>query len=77
MRTNYCQHKKSYHNNQMPIPQSMICNCRRCGHSWVKRIAARPVRCPHCKLRNWDVAAGKLKRGRPRKDESEPPASWR
>jgi predicted Zn-ribbon and HTH transcriptional regulator len=49
----------------MKIPQSMICECKRCGHEWVKRIAGRPSHCPKCKQHNWDVEAGKLKMGRP------------
>lgn len=51
----------------MPIPKAMICDCLRCGHAWVKRVSARPVRCPKCKRANWDIPAGKLKRGRPQK----------
>jgi Zn finger protein HypA/HybF involved in hydrogenase expression len=51
----------------MPIPPNMICDCRRCGHAWVKRIAGRPVRCPKCKEHDWDIPAGKLKMGRPPK----------
>ena len=51
----------------MPIPKSMICECRRCGHVWVKRIEGRPTQCPNCTEHHWDIPAGKLKRGRPRK----------
>jgi hypothetical protein len=51
----------------MPIPQSMICKCMRCGHAWIKRIEGRPVRCPNCKEHDWDIAAGELQRGRPKK----------
>jgi predicted Zn-ribbon and HTH transcriptional regulator len=51
----------------MPIPPEMICDCLRCGHAWVKRVAGRPVRCPKCKQPNWDVAAGVLPMGRPPK----------
>jgi len=40
---------------------------RSCGHTWVKRIDARPVRCPNCQEHDWGVPAGKLKRGRPPK----------
>ena len=51
----------------MPIPSEMICDCLRCGHGWVKRVAGRPVRCPKCKQPNWDVAVGGVRMGRPPK----------
>ena len=51
----------------MVIPKSMVCHCERCGHEWIKRMASRPKRCARCKETNWDVPAGKLKRGRPPK----------
>jgi hypothetical protein len=52
---------------RMPIPKSMVCDCLRCGHSWVKRVPGRPVRCPKCKQPYWDLPAGELRRGRPPK----------
>ena len=52
---------------RMPIPANMICDCLRCGHGWVKRIAGRPKHCPNCKQPNWDVEAGEMARGRPPK----------
>lgn len=52
---------------EMPIPKALICDCRRCGHAWVKRVETRPVRCPKCKSPYWDTPPGKLKVGRPRK----------
>ena len=51
----------------MTIPASMICKCLRCGHHWIKRIDRRPIACARCKETNWDIPAGKLKRGRPKK----------
>lgn len=27
--------------------------CLRCGHSWLPRIATRPIRCPGCKSPYW------------------------
>jgi Zn finger protein HypA/HybF involved in hydrogenase expression len=59
--------KKLYYDVSMPIPRQMVCDCRRCGHTWVKRIEGRPLRCPKCKDRHWDVAVGVLKVGRPKK----------
>jgi Zn finger protein HypA/HybF involved in hydrogenase expression len=50
---------------KMSIPKSMICECKRCGHRWLKRVESRPVRCPKCKQPKWDVVAGEVKRGRP------------
>ena len=29
--------------------------CLRCSHSWLPRIEGRPVSCPSCKSRLWDV----------------------
>jgi hypothetical protein len=52
----------------MTIPQSMICNCVRCSHQWIKRISGRPKRCPNCKEHDWDVLAGQRPRGRPTKN---------
>lgn len=49
----------------MPMPQSMTCECLRCNYVWVKRIPARPVRCPKCKQPNWDTRSRGL--GRPPK----------
>jgi hypothetical protein len=51
----------------MTIPASMVCRCLRCGHEWIKRVDRRPKCCARCKETNWDVPAGKLKRGRPAK----------
>jgi predicted Zn-ribbon and HTH transcriptional regulator len=51
----------------MPIDQSRVCDCRRCGFCWIKRVPGRPVRCPHCKERHWDIKKGVLKMGRPKK----------
>ena len=60
--------KMVYHGQRnMSIPASMICKCRRCGHQWIKRIPGRPKSCSNCHETNWDVPAGKLKRGRPKK----------
>jgi len=28
--------------------------CKRCGHTWVKRVA-KPVRCPKCQSSYWDI----------------------
>lgn len=50
-----------WENKLMPIPSVMICECVRCGHSWVKRVETKPIRCPNCKKPNWDVPP--LKRG--------------
>ena len=55
----------------MPIPKDMVCDCLRCGHSWVKRllnreggdVVTRPARCPKCKSPYWDTMAGELRRG--------------
>jgi predicted Zn-ribbon and HTH transcriptional regulator len=33
-------------------------HCRKCGHAWVKRIPGRPVECPKCKSRTWDMPKG-------------------
>jgi len=51
----------------MVIPQSMMCRCLRCKHTWVKRIEGRPATCPKCKEHYWDVPKGKLPIGRPKK----------
>ena len=56
----------------MPIPSEKICECVRCGYAWVKRVDARPVRCPKCKQPNWDVPVGKIKMGRPKKKAEAP-----
>lgn len=29
--------------------------CLRCSHTWFPRIQGRPVSCPQCKSRLWDV----------------------
>lgn len=29
--------------------------CEKCGHEWLPRIARRPVACPGCCSRKWDV----------------------
>jgi hypothetical protein len=55
----------------MPIAPEMVCDCLRCGHAWVKRVAGRPVRCPKCKQPNWDSPSQGV--GRPPK----PPANRR
>lgn len=47
----------------MPIPKEKICDCKRCGYAWVKRIKGRPARCPKCKQPHWDIKAGVLPRG--------------
>jgi len=49
----------------VPIPREKICDCRRCGFAWVKRVEGRPKRCPHCTSPYWDIKRGKLKMGRP------------
>ena len=49
----------------MPFSPDQICTCLRCEYSWVKRVDARPVRCPNCKQPNWDTESPG--RGRPRK----------
>jgi len=54
-----------YDSERMPIPRELICDCVRCGHAWVKRVAGRPVRCPKCKQPNWDKRVGEVKIGRP------------
>lgn len=28
--------------------------CNRCGHKWIKRVSAEPVRCPNCKSQYWN-----------------------
>ena len=65
MRDGLRQQQNSSIMRVMSIPSSMMCRCTRCRHEWVKRIAGRPKRCPKCKEVNWDIPAGKLKRGRP------------
>mgnify|MGYP006310310171 CR=1 len=35
------------------------CECLRCGHTWVPRVAGRPVSCPRCKSYKYDEPAGK------------------
>jgi hypothetical protein len=54
----------------MPIPKDLVCDCRRCGYAWVKRIEGRPKRCPKCKEHDWDIPAGKLPKGRPPKPKA-------
>lgn len=49
--------------NPMSIPTSMKCVCRRCGHSWIKRIEGRPTQCPGCHEQSWDTPAGLVKPG--------------
>jgi predicted Zn-ribbon and HTH transcriptional regulator len=49
----------------MAIPASMVCECLRCGHTWIRRTEGRPVRCPKCKQAKWGIPVGKLKVGRP------------
>lgn len=29
--------------------------CFRCGHEWTPRIEIRPLSCPKCKSRTWDI----------------------
>jgi len=29
--------------------------CKKCEHEWVARSETRPLCCPNCKSRNWDV----------------------
>jgi Zn finger protein HypA/HybF involved in hydrogenase expression len=65
MRTYLNQGKSMLSCEKVPIPKSMMCECKRCGHSWVKRVATRPARCPKCKQPKWDIPAGELKMGRP------------
>lgn len=44
------------HRNDAPAIMSLNRHrCIRCKHSWLPRIEARPVECPKCKSRNWDV----------------------
>jgi hypothetical protein len=42
------------------IPKELICQCLRCGHTWVKRISTQPKRCPSpkCKSRYWATRKG-------------------
>ena len=28
--------------------------CLKCGHTWVPRIATRPLTCPKCRQSGWD-----------------------
>jgi hypothetical protein len=51
----------------MAIPKSMICNCLRCGHQWVKNVAGRPKLCPKCRSKYWTTRPGELPIGRPPK----------
>ena len=51
----------------MPIPKELICECKRCGYAWVKRVSGKPKRCPKCISPYWDTKPGKLRRGRPPK----------
>ena len=52
---------------RMPIPRKLVCDCRRCGYAWVKRVDTTPRNCPRCKSPYWNVKRGKLQVGRPRK----------
>lgn len=36
----------------LTIPEN---NCLACGYTWLARIAKRPVKCPACQSRNWDI----------------------
>jgi len=31
------------------------CTCLRCNHSWLKRVQTKPLQCPNCGTRRWDV----------------------
>ncbi len=36
------------------LVKAYFCECRRCGHKWFKRRAAKPKVCPKCHVINWD-----------------------
>lgn len=29
--------------------------CKRCGYKWTPRISDKPIECPDCKSRYWDI----------------------
>jgi len=29
--------------------------CKRCGYEWYPRVTSKPVMCPACKTRYWDI----------------------
>jgi len=33
---------------------NIVCNCKHCGHSWIKRTLEKPKVCPKCKSYNYD-----------------------
>jgi len=45
--------------------------CARCGAIVMQRFERAPKRCARCKSQYWRVPRGVLKRGRPRKNESD------
>jgi rubrerythrin len=38
--------------------------CRTCGHTWTGRIETKPVACPNCTTRYWDVPYSRTRRKR-------------
>ena len=40
--------------NQSLSAQDGMC-CLRCGHRWLRRITAKPIRCPKCMSAHWDT----------------------
>lgn len=34
--------------------KALQCVCAKCGYSWLRRTAKKPVACPQCKTRKWE-----------------------